>query len=291
MAKAKILGKLEGIIASAKEKSRNGRSYSEGFWDAKFNDELFKEGLENKVFAGELYHPDDEEEYSQIHLDDRSAVVLTDVKKKNSDYIGVFEILPTKAGQCLRNLLDVGVKFGISSRGLSDYNTDVFDESMASNFDLITFDLVAFPGLKSCRLHEIGAVAESFIGTINRRKRIMESLKVEAKTDTECGRYISNILSKIKEDFDDTLQVEDYMALYNIPDDYIDFAKAVEFEDGIPYYNDGEHGRKPVSTYVSKELKSTDDKDTYLVDRIDYNEDLDRYFAVGDWVYLGNDVL
>lgn len=57
MAKAKILGKLKGIIASAKESSRNGRRYTESFWDTLFNSDLFKEGLENKVYGGCLYHP------------------------------------------------------------------------------------------------------------------------------------------------------------------------------------------------------------------------------------------
>lgn len=140
MAKAKILGKLKGVIASAKEASRNGREYTENFWDAKFNEPLFKEGLDNRVFFGELFHPDDENEYNQIHCDDRSAVVLTDVKKQDKEYIGTFDILPTKAGQCLRNLLDIGCVFGVSSRGLADYDTDCFDESMAPNYDLITWE-------------------------------------------------------------------------------------------------------------------------------------------------------
>lgn len=286
MAKAKILGKLKGIIASAKEPSRNGRKYTESFWDTLFNSDLFKEGLENKVYGGCLYHPDDAEEYSQIHLDDRSAVVLTDVKKDNLDYIGTFEILPTKAGQCLRNLLDIGCIFGVSSRGLADYDSEVFDENIASNYDLITWDLVAFPGIKSCRLHEIGAVAESF----NRNKnkvRIMEKLNTLSEKDKQMHQYIAETL-KAKEDFDTELQVEDIMAQLGIPEDYLEDMNehniVVIDENGVPKLN-GE--KVNYYTTVEKTIKTAKPGDVFLVDDIYYDND-HNLIGIGDWVLLAN---
>lgn len=283
MAKAKILGKLKGIIASARESSRNGRKYTEDFWDKKFNSDLFKEGLENRVFAAACYHPDDEEEYSQIHLDDRAAVILTDVKKQGLDYIGTFDILPTQAGQCVRNLLDVGVVFGVSSRGLADYDTAVYDSNFADNYDLITFDLVAFPGVKSCRLHEVGAVAESF-KTKKSKERIMENLSVLTAENPELKNYVDNAL-KAKEDFDNDLQVEDVMAKYNIPDDMKEFANIVTVdENGSAWFDDGVHGKATVDHSKRFEIPT---EGKYLVDDIYYDEYVGEYITVGgDWLKL-----
>lgn len=286
MSKAKILGKLKGVIASAKESSRNGRLYTEGFWDTLFGRPIFKEGLENRVFGGCLYHPDDEEEYSQIHLDDRSAVVLTDVKKTGLDYIGTFDILPTKAGQCLRNLLDVGIVFGVSSRGLADRDCDVFDENVAPTYDLITWDLVAFPGVKSCRLHEVGAVAESFKTKKNKTK-IMENLNHLSENDKYMSKYINETL-KAKEDFDNQLQIEDIMAKLGIPDDYIEDVKSANLviigEDEKPYLNDTEV--KYSSDKIKTVVEASKPGDMFLVDDI-YTVD-GNVMSIGDWVYLTN---
>lgn len=288
MAKAKILGRLRGIIASAHEKSRNGRLYNESFWDAKFGSELFQEGLNNKVFAGSLYHPDDDEEYSQIHLDDRAAVVLVDVKKTDSlDYVGTFEILPTQAGQCLRNLLDVGVKFGVSSRGLADYDAEVYDASMASTYDLVTFDLVAFPGLKSCRLSEVGAVAEGLRMKQVNKEKIMENLNKLTQDNAELASFVDKAI-KAKEDFDSQLQVEDVMARLGIPDDYQEYANvAVIDENGIPRYNDGEHGDLEVSTPFHKtKFANAKPGDMYLLDHVSYNNVNNKYITFGDVIKI-----
>ena len=287
MPKANILGKLQGIIASAREKSRNNRVYTEEFWDRTFDSELFQEGLNNKVFLGQLYHPDDNEEYNQIHLDDRSAVVLTDVKKKGLDYIGTFEILPTKAGQCLRNLLDVGVIFGVSSRGLSDVDRQIFDGSAVEGYDLITWDLVAFPGIKSCRLHEIGNVAENYKIRQQNKTLIMESLNKLKRQDKYFNNYINKTL-KLKEDFDDSLQVEDILARLGVDSDYIDNdSNFVIFsnKDNLPYYN-GPQGNKEVISF--KDIKGASAGDVFLVDNLTYSSKLDAYISTGDWLYMGN---
>lgn len=278
MAKAKILGKLRGIIASAKESSRNNRRYSEGFWDAKFNSDLFKEGLDNKMFFGELYHPDDSEEYEQIHCDDRSAIVLTDVKKNGLDYIGTFEIIPTKAGQCLRNLLDIGCHFGISSRGIADHDAEVFDESMASNYELITWDIVAFPGLKCCRLEEIGAVAESL--KVKNKAKVQESLNNLAKSDSEISEYIKYAL-KAKEDFDTQLQVEDIFSdSEDLPSDLLDYVDLIEIKNNKATFDDGIHGKAKV-----KGIKETQ-TGYYIADKIVWDNENKNYVVFGPITFV-----
>ena len=190
-----ILGKLTGIIASASEASRNGRRYTQNFWDQIFDSDLFKEGLKNKMILGELYHPDYNEEYGQIHVDpNKTAVVLTEVNKKGLDYYGTFEILPTLAGETLKNLYDIGCVFGVSSRGYNDYDTDVFNDP--STFELITFDIVAFPGIKSARLHPVAAVAEGLNTRRVNKTKIMENLQRIAGENEQMKEYIDTTLDK-----------------------------------------------------------------------------------------------
>lgn len=195
---AKILGKLKGVIASACEPSRNGRKYTEHFWDAIFDSPLFKEGIKNRVMFGCMYHPEGEA-YNQIHPGDESAVCLTNVVKKGLEYIGTFDILPTRAGEVLKNLIDVGCVFGISSRGLNDYDTPIFDDP--STYDLITFDIVAFPGIKSARLHPVTAVAESYGKRKVNKTKIMENLNKLANEDEQAKEFIDNTL-KAKENLE-----------------------------------------------------------------------------------------
>lgn len=216
MAKAKPLGKVRGIIASASEPSRNGRKYTEHFWDSIFDSELFKEGLKNKVMIGELWHPDSDEEYGQIHADpNKAAIVLTKVDKKGLDYYGEFDILPTPAGETYKNLSDIGCVFGVSSRGYNDFDANVFDDP--STYELITFDLVAFPGIKSARLHPVAAVAEGFnTKRINKRK-IMEKLdKVFSedeylKKTVKEGYFQDHYIEKYKNGYVPIEDVTDYI--------------------------------------------------------------------------------
>lgn len=280
MAKAKILGKLRGPIASAKEPSRNGRRYEEGFWDAKFNSDLFQEGLKNKVLFGCLYHPEGDA-YEQIHADDTAAVVLTDVKKKGLEYEGTFEILPTQSGQCLRNLLDIGCVFGVSSRGLADSDYTVYDESVADNYDLITWDIVALPGVKSCRLHEISAVAESIKHT--NKSKIMESLNSIASENKYLAEYIDKAI-KTKEDLEEKQNINNAIDKYNLPSDLVDYANIVEFDEhGIPYHY-GEQGKLEVYSPYNTSIENFGPGDICIVDNITYKNN--GYIATGDWIKI-----
>lgn len=282
---AKILGKLKGIIASAGEPSRNGRRYTSKFWDEIFNSPLFKEGIENRVMFGCLYHPEGEA-YNQIHPGDESAICLTGVTQKGLDYIGTFDILPTRAGEVLKNLIDVGCVFGISSRGLNDYDTPIFDDP--SSYELITFDIVAFPGIKSARLHPVTAVAESYGKMKVNKIKIMENLNKLANEDEQAKEFINNTL-KAKEDFDTDVQVEELPDAFNeIEDkDLLKYANIVTINDkGVPYFDDGRHGRLEVVTYPDPEFIKPGEK--YLVDDIWYSEITNQYIvgAGEDWLLV-----
>ena len=281
---AKILGKLRGLIASASENSRNNRHYTERFWDGIINSDIFQEGIENKMYFGELWHPDNDEEYGQVHPGDNAAIVLTKVDKKGLDYYGEFDILPTRAGEVLKNLIDIGCTFGVSSRGYSDYDSTIFDDP--SQYDLITWDIVAFPGIKSARLHPISAVSESFTRRKTNKKKVMENLnRIISENNKEVNNYIFNTIKKLStsEDYDTDLQIEDLIAS-NSSDyifssaDFKDYAIVVNINDKlVPIYDDGIHGESNVIFYDDSVIKDAKIGDEILVDDIFYDDNLDAY--------------
>lgn len=288
MEKAKILGKLKGLIASAKEMSRNSRKYTEQFWDNIFNSELFIEGLKNKVYFGELWHPDSDEEYGQIHPGDRAAVVLTDVEKRGLDYYGVFEILPTKAGKVLKNLYDIGCKLGVSSRGYADKDRTIFDEY--TDYEFITFDLVAFPGVKSARLNLIGEVAESFFHERINKTKIMESLN-QSVENGEYSDFIREAVSHIaKESFNKDLPTENiidsYPALFkdsedkNSPDSDIKDNLIIFDRRGIPH-----HKNKLVCDLTAESI-GAEPGDRYFADAIYWSHKRNAYVTIGGFTEL-----
>lgn len=285
MGKSKILGKLKGIIASAREMSRNNRKYTEPFWDSIFNSDLFIEGLNNKVYFGELWHPDSDDEYGQIHPGDRAAVVLTDVEKKGLDYYGTFDILPTKAGKVLKNLYDVGCKLGVSSRGYADNDRTVFDEN--TDYEFITFDLVAFPGVKSARLNLVGEVAESFSQhkPVNKIK-VMESLN----KSVEDGEYSDIIKKAVNHMVNDNItkvcsvdELKSYCpAVFDdVDNDFIaDNVVTVDCE-GTPHHNN-----RRVFVSDSIDIKPGD---KYLADSIYWSDKRNSYVVVGGLTKLLQD--
>lgn len=292
MGKAKILGRLRGPIASASEQSRNTRKYTEAFWDKQFNSDLFQEGIRNRVIFGELWHPDFDEEYGQVHAGNRSAVVLTGVQKKGLDYIGTFDILPTEAGKVLKNLYDVGCKLGISSRGYSDKDDVIFDEN--TDYDLITFDVVAFPGIKSARLSLVEEVAEGFRskGYYEMKKRkAMENLGKLSSKNKDYKSFIIKAMEakkkQIGENYDEDLQIEDITAMFpgmygNDPGDMEDAMSnfIVEFDSkGVPYYKGG------IVQYDSDEVQA-EPGDKFFVDNIYWSDTQQAYVVIGDWYKL-----
>lgn len=289
--KAKILGKLKGLIASAKESSRNGRKYTEAFWDNIFDSEFFQEGIKNRVYFGELWHPDNEDDYGQIHPGDRAAIVLTKVEKDGLDYYGTFDILPTRAGEVLKNLYDVGCKLGISSRGYSDKERTVFDEY--SDYEFITFDIVAFPGIKSARLSMVGAVAESFGVRKTNKAKIMENLSNIVKENKEYAPMIKKSLSyKAKEGFDDELQVEDLVHMY--PDLFDEIAIdgedydmfIVELDNRLKPFNVTDGNQVYCDSKVLSIIADAKPHDLFAVDNLYWSNEKQKYIAVGSWTKL-----
>ena len=132
---------IEGIFLQGDLKNRNGRMYP--------MDTLRKEVQRyNESFIsggralGELGHP----EGPTVNLD-RVSHKITSLRENGTNFIGKAKILDTPMGRIAENLIDQGVKLGVSSRGLGTLTTNNECVKIVSDdFHLATAaDIVADP--------------------------------------------------------------------------------------------------------------------------------------------------
>jgi hypothetical protein len=130
---------LSGRIQTADKKNGNGRSYP--FKVLKREVDNYKKIVQDNRACGELDHPDD----SVINLKNVSHMI-TDVWWEGKDVMGKIKVLDTPSGRILKDLINAGVKLGISSRGLGSVKESVGGGIVVQeDFELICFDIVSEP--------------------------------------------------------------------------------------------------------------------------------------------------
>ena len=103
---------IQGIFAQAETKNRNGRIYPKPIMEkalAKYNTDQVSKGRA----VGELNHP----EGPTVNLD-RVSHKIEKLEFDGNDVVGKASILETPMGQVVKGLLDGGVTFGVSTRGM-----------------------------------------------------------------------------------------------------------------------------------------------------------------------------
>ena len=71
--------------------------------------------------------------------------MVTDVWWNGNDVMGKVQVLNTPSGQVLKELVNAGVKLGISSRGLGSVHESQGQTIVEDDFQLICFDFVSEP--------------------------------------------------------------------------------------------------------------------------------------------------
>ena len=103
---------IEGIFLQGDIQNRNGRMYPMNTLRKEV--QRYNESFVNSGRAvGELGHP----EGPTVNLD-RVSHKIVSLKESGSNFIGKAKILSTPMGKIAQNLIDEGVKLGVSSRGL-----------------------------------------------------------------------------------------------------------------------------------------------------------------------------
>ena len=129
---------LTGRIQTADKKNGNGRVYPEKVLKREM-DNYMKIIKDNRA-TGELDHPDD----SVINLKNVSHMI-TDCWWEGKDVMGKIKVLDTPSGRILKDLINAGVKLGISSRGLGSVKESMGVTTVEEDFQLICFDIVSEP--------------------------------------------------------------------------------------------------------------------------------------------------
>ena len=131
---------IEGVFLQAEVKNRNGRMYTVKTLArevAKYDESYIQKGRA----LGELGHPDG----PSINLD-RVSHRIVSLKQEGNNFIGKAQILDTPMGKIAKNLLDEGVKLGVSSRGMGSLIKKEGCNIVADDFMLATAaDIVADP--------------------------------------------------------------------------------------------------------------------------------------------------
>ena len=279
------LGRLEGVCADFKNPTRNGRLYTRGLWEKVFNDNLFKESLQNKTLFGELDHPADRFE----PLISEACVVMTDYTF--DDDTGTiragFDILDTPRGRILKSILDYGSVVGVSSRGQGDIVETANGESVDEDtYEFACFDVVATPAVEKARQNVMESikriksksVMESIQQQINEAESVadLNIIRSVVRTSELSDSEMNSLVESIEDRCQAVQKADETIMASNDTDNAVQttIESANTIRDNKPLYAAMSDLRKKLSAYKHREqryiesLKARDSKISELSESI-----------------------
>ena len=167
---------LTGKLQEAEVENGNRRVYPKGILEREMKNYMMLV-KENRAL-GELDHPDD----SVINLKNASHMV-TDAWWDGNNVMGKVKVLNTPSGKILQQLVNDGVKLGISSRALGSVNESDGQTMVQEDLQLICFDFVSEPS------------------TPNAYMALQEAKDIRIETDIFDKKYkLNRMLNEILED-------------------------------------------------------------------------------------------
>ena len=161
----------------------------------KYNENFVKSGRA----LGELGHPDG----PTINLD-RASHLITSLKREGNNFVGKARLLETPMGKIAKQLLDEGVKLGVSSRGLGSIKEENGVKIVGEDFMLATAaDIVADPSAPDAFVNGImegkewvwanGNVHESKIDEIKKRIDNAAVAQLEERKISAFSEFLKNL--------------------------------------------------------------------------------------------------
>jgi len=131
---------IKGIFMQSDIKNQNGRVYPFSILQNEvknYNNKFVKESRA----LGELGHPSG----PTINLD-RVSHIITELYEDGKNFIGKAKIMNTPNGKIVKNLIESGVRLGVSSRGLGSVKSNRQGvNEVQKDFVLSTVDIVSDP--------------------------------------------------------------------------------------------------------------------------------------------------
>jgi len=129
---------LSGLMQMSETQNGNGRVYPHAILEREVKN--YQKAVKERRALGELDHPED----SVINLKNCSHLVAG-IWMEGNKVMGKIEVLNTPSGNILKNLVESGVKMGISSRGMGSVKEHNGTTMVEDDFQLICFDMVSDP--------------------------------------------------------------------------------------------------------------------------------------------------
>jgi len=174
---------MKGIFIEGGVKNANQRIYPPNEI-AKAVQNLNEQINKGYSVLGEVDHPTN----LRINLD-RVSHMITEMWLDGAKGCGKLKILPTPMGKIVTEMLNAGVKLGVSSRGSGDVNES---SGTVSNFDIVTVDIVAQPSAPSAYPVAV------YEGLMNMRggHRVLEMAK-DLNSNQQVQKYLANEVARL----------------------------------------------------------------------------------------------
>ena len=131
---------IKGIFMQSDIQNQNGRVYPFSVLKKQVN-EFNEKFVKQDRALGELGHPSG----PSVNLD-RVSHIITELQEDGKNFIGKAKIIDTPNGKIVKNLLESGVRLGVSSRGLGSVKTNKSGvNEVQDDFVLSTVDIVSDP--------------------------------------------------------------------------------------------------------------------------------------------------
>ena len=173
---------IKGIFMQSDIQNQNGRVYPFSVLQkqvTEYNNKFVKESRA----LGELGHPDG----PTINLD-RVSHIITELYEDGKNFIGKAKIMNTPNGKIVKNLIESGVRLGVSSRGLGSVKANKSGvNEVQKDFVLSTVDIVSDP-----------SAPEAFVNGIMEGREFSITGEVEYSIRNEIRNTISKKLDEKK---------------------------------------------------------------------------------------------
>ena len=184
---------IKGIFMQSDIQNQNGRVYPFSILQKEvknYNNKFVKESRA----LGELGHPSG----PTINLD-RVSHIITELYEEGKNFIGKAKIMNTPNGKIVKNLIESGVRLGVSSRGLGSVKANKSGvNEVQKDFVLSTVDIVSDPSAPEAFVNGIMEGREfSITGELEYDIRNEIRNTVSKKLDEKKIRLFKNFMNKL----------------------------------------------------------------------------------------------
>ena len=173
---------IKGIFMQSDIQNQNGRVYPFSVLQKEvknYNNKFVKESRA----LGELGHPSG----PTINLD-RVSHIITELYEDGKNFIGKAKIMDTPNGKIVKNLIESGVRLGVSSRGLGSVKANKSGvNEVQKDFVLSTVDIVSDP-----------SAPEAFVNGIMEGREFSITGEIEYDIRNEIRNTVSKKLDEKK---------------------------------------------------------------------------------------------